>query len=186
VSLTSSLAGAGASQGSSLIEPGKTFSDDILLLLSSSIRQREQECEDLLAAHPVQCDWLCQDTGTDITDFLDAADPADILSSIIRDALAQPGAAGDEFRKTFESIEKSGANLKALLELYVRICEHRRRLRLQKLRATWPAIVFMKNIELGNAPRGPMSLSKGPYKGGPSVRGLPSACWTCRTRTPAS
>jgi hypothetical protein len=167
VSLTSSLAGAGASQGSSLIEPGKTFSDDILLLLSSSIRQREQECEDLLAAHPVQCDWLCQDTGTDITDFLDAADPADILSSIIRDALAQPGAAGDEFRKTFESIEKSGANLKALLELYVRICEHRRRLRLQKLRATWPAIVFMKNIELGNAPRGPMSLSKGPYKGRP-------------------
>ncbi len=167
VVLTSGISGVNASERSSLVEPGKTFHDNLLQLLSSSVAERRQNCEDLLAAHPVQCDWLCQDTGKDITDFLDAANPADVLNSAIPRILGQLGSQGRGLAETFKSAGKSGMNLKALLDTYVTVCEHRRKMRLEELRAAWPRIVFVKNIELGNAPRGPMSLSKGPFKGRP-------------------
>ncbi len=143
---------------SPLVRPGRTFRDNALSLFSIPVSQRRKHCDSLLAAHPVQCDWICQDTGADISDFLNAARPVDILKSAI---------SGIPAEHVSERRERTGADLGVLLDVYVTACEHRRVMRLENLRATYPRIVFVKNVELGNAPRGPMSLSRGPYKGKP-------------------
>ncbi len=82
VFVASALAGppvAKAVQQRSPVEPGQAFQDNVMSLFSIAAEQRQKHCDDLLAAHPIQFDWICHDTGKDIADFLNEAHPASIL-----------------------------------------------------------------------------------------------------------
>ncbi len=65
--------------GAVAIEPNGTFADNVLALLSGPAADRQQHCQELLAAFPVQSDWVCQDTAQDMADFLNAAHPDEVL-----------------------------------------------------------------------------------------------------------
>ena len=151
----------------SLVGPGEGFCENVLRVLSVPVASRREYCDELLAAHPVQCDWLCQDTGKDMADFLNAAHVEDVLGSVISGTLVELGQAGRSFAAEFEKLRESRPDVKELLDFYVAACEHRRAIRLKELRAKYRRIVFLKNTEHGNAPRAPMSISTGPYKGRP-------------------
>ncbi len=69
--------------GAAAIDPDRTFADNVMALLSHPAEDRQQQCRKLLAAFPIQSDWLCQDTGMDMSDFLNAPHPQKILQSII-------------------------------------------------------------------------------------------------------
>ena len=69
--------------GAVAIDPDKTFADNVLTLLSAPAADRRQHCRQLLAAFPIQSDWVCQDTGMDMSDFLNTAHPQKVLQSII-------------------------------------------------------------------------------------------------------
>ncbi|MCD6393359.1 MAG: hypothetical protein J7M40_07620 [Planctomycetes bacterium] len=149
--------------GAVAIDPDKTFADNVMALLSRPAADQQQHCRQLLAAFPIQSDWVCQDTGMDMSDFLNTAHPQKVLQSIIARNLTE----GDPAQYTIYNLKSKIYNLKSLLDIYVAACRRRRAIRLEKLRATYPKIVFLKNTEHGNAPRAPMSISTGPYKGKP-------------------
>ncbi len=149
------------------VDPGGAFCDNVMRVLSIPGGSRQEHYQELLSAYPVQCDWVCQDTGKDIADFLNAAHLEDVLGSVISGTLAQSGEAGGSFAAEFAKLKESQPDTRKLLEFYVAVCERRRLLRLEGVRAKYPRIVFLKNIEHGNAPRAPMSISTGPYKGKP-------------------
>ena len=149
------------------IEPNRTFADNVLALLSGSAAHRQQHCQELLATFPIQSDWVCQDTAEDMADFLNAPHPKKVLNSIISRSLTELGPQAGSLAKTFEGLDKSKSSLKSLLDIYIAVGERRRIIRLEGLRATYPRIIFLKNTEHGNAPRAPMSISTGPYKGKP-------------------
>ncbi len=132
----------------------RRFQEKLLSLLPGSRTDLKEACEELLEAYPIQSDWLCQDTGKELADFLSSRNPEAILRSILLDTLKVKGA---------QTVTSFGP----LLDLYITACESRRETRLEGLRSIYPKIVFLKNFELGNAPRGPLALSDGPYKGTP-------------------
>jgi len=149
------------------IDTDKTFADNLAALLLSPPAQRQRHRRKLLETFPVESDWLCQDTGADMAAFLNEAHPGEILYSIISRNPVESDPHTAAPGRSPAALDKAAANLESLLDTYVTICRQRRAARLEKLRATCPQIVFLKNIEHGNAPRAPMSISTGPYRGRP-------------------
>jgi len=159
------IARAGAPQRSGPVDRQGTFVENVLSVLSVSPGQRRAYCEDLLEANPVEWDWLCQDTGEGIAEFITAERPVEMLRQAVERVRAEPGPRQNK-PKT-DRLQTGSGNLRALLQSYVELCRRRRQQRLRNIRRAWGALVFVKNVEHGNAPRGPMSLSNGPYKGQP-------------------
>ena len=142
------------------------FADAVLSMLAQD--ETGRQCRDLIEAHPIPCDWICQDTGNDLDAWLNSQDAETVLHEAISRCLAELNAQAGAFA---ERIDRSQGNIKSLLTFYLTACEHRRVQRLATLRSTHPQIVFLKNIEHGNAPRGPLSLSNALRKGQPFTPG---------------
>ena len=70
-------------KGGSVSRPEQTFQESVLTLLIKTTTDREQGINDLLARHAIPCDWICQDTGLDIVDFLNTASPETVLRAAL-------------------------------------------------------------------------------------------------------
>jgi len=160
-------AAGAAESANAFVNPTRPFKDNLRSLLSAPDAGRTRHSDELMVAHPIQCDWVCQDTQADIKNFLTQSHPEDLLRSMISRVTHELRTDSQLSRQALDNLQKTEPNLKALLDAYITLCEHRRAMRLRTLRATYPQIVFFKYIEQGNAPRGPMSLSRGPHKGKP-------------------
>jgi hypothetical protein len=150
-----------------LIAADKGFRRSLLSLMSLPAGQQARSSDELLAAHPVECDWLCRDTDREIEDFFKAENQERLLYSAISKCLEELSGTDSRHARRLRKLKSKGADAGKLIDLYVSACELRRAARLENIRREYPRIVFVKNVEVGNAPRGPMSLSNGPWKGKP-------------------
>jgi hypothetical protein len=115
-------------------------------------------------AFPVECDWAAQDSGGEFRSWLTGAGDRK-LAGWIASALAELGADGADLRAQLDQLkkQKTPANDRRWLALYVKACEQRRALRLRALMSKAPRIVFVRHsptngselclLEL-NGPRG--------------------------------
>jgi hypothetical protein len=162
--LVSPIYAEGHGQNASSGSPA-AFSDAVMAQLAQG--GMNGQCRDLIEAYPIPCDWICQDTQNDMGAFINAQDPEALLHTLISRCRAELNTGAQTWKRTKET----PGDLKSLLNVYLAACESRRIQRLAKLRDTFPRIVFLKNIEHGNAPRGPLSLSNDLRKGQPFTPG---------------
>ena len=102
---------------------------------------------------PIPCDWLDQDAGMTVSQWLATAPTVESDEDLVRRAVHELGTTAAAWRREPNSLSEGGAaaGAKARLELYVRACEQRRSARLQSLLQQSPKIVFTKHYNLGGS-----------------------------------
>ncbi|MCX7044292.1 MAG: hypothetical protein NTX50_02245 [Candidatus Sumerlaeota bacterium] len=104
---------------------------------------------------PVEYDWMLQDYEKGLRGWLvaDAAAGADIEKAMIRRALDELGQQGNDLRAEYERLAKAnaGPDDRRLLDLYAKVCEQRRAIRLQPVLRQCPKIIFTKHATLGGS-----------------------------------
>lgn len=103
---------------------------------------------------PIQCDWLLQDLTGEYWRALDGGKEAEALRAAAEHALAEIGDEAGGLKREWGMLPRPGEGDgpgAQLLDLYVRLCERRRTLRLQPLLARAPQVVFTKHFTLGGS-----------------------------------
>jgi len=114
---------------------------------------QRQICKHLEKDFPVQCDWINQDYGIDFYGWFGSDTNTNIEDKIIQRVLAELGAVGRKLTTDFELLRRSKAasDDKRWLDLYVKVCEKRREIRLQPLLNRCDRIVFTKHYNMGGS-----------------------------------
>ena len=123
-----------------------------VILHKSSARQKEL-WKRLEKDFPIQCDWAYQDYGMDFHRWFGNNAGTDMERKIIGKVLAELGSEGKEPAADFEVLCRSNVspNDRSWLELYVKACEKRRRIRLQPFLSKFKTIVFTKHFNMGGS-----------------------------------
>ncbi|NIR62447.1 MAG: hypothetical protein GWO10_01315 [candidate division Zixibacteria bacterium] len=102
---------------------------------------------------PIQCDWVYQDYGLDFHRWFENGANTDIERKIIPKVLTELGLEGKELAADFELLCRADVspNDPRWLELYVKSCEQRRKIRLQPLLRNCKNIVFTKHFNMGGS-----------------------------------
>ena len=109
--------------------------------------------QELMRDFPVESDWMLQDNNSNLRQWFEADEGADIEIKMISRVLDEIGPEGGGLGSTFENLKpmKIPGNDKRWLELYVNACEIRRAARLAALRAKHRKIVFTKHYNMGGS-----------------------------------
>ncbi|MHC4330727.1 MAG: TolB family protein [Planctomycetota bacterium] len=101
----------------------------------------------------VEWDWMSQDCGADVYKWFTNSSDTEIEQKMIRKALAELGPAGRQQVGDFRKLRRSGAHAgdRRWLDLYVRVCEKRRGIRLRPLLRRFNKIVFTKHFNMGGS-----------------------------------
>lgn len=102
---------------------------------------------------PVQCDWANQDYGIDFYKWFTRGTDTDIEKRIIDKALAELGSDGQKLATDFRLLQRSNSapDDQRWLNLYVKVCEKRRGIRLKSLLNRCSTIVFTKHYNMGGS-----------------------------------
>jgi hypothetical protein len=106
---------------------------------------------------PIQADWVLQDAGVlELSDWLvpwlEERREATLEARMVRRVLADLGDEARELKGALEDLERSGGpGDRRWLDLHVRACERRRRIRLRTLLEKAPGVVFTKHLNLGGS-----------------------------------
>ena len=102
---------------------------------------------------PIQCDWAYQDYGMDFHRWFSNDANTDIERKIIRKVLAEFASEGKDLIAEYEQICRSNvpSNDQRWLDLYIKACERRRKIRLQPLLSKCKKIVFTKHFNMGGS-----------------------------------
>ncbi len=98
-------------------------------------------------------DWMLQDHGKDPKECFTSKSGARVEAGLVTRALEELGPAATPYRETLEHLVKAAApgSDGRWKDLYAGVCEHRRRIRLQRLVRKFPQIVFTKHYNLGGS-----------------------------------
>jgi hypothetical protein len=98
-------------------------------------------------------DWMLQDHGADPKACFTSAGGAGAETAMVTRALDELGRAAEPYREAFDRLVKAAVpgSDPRWKNLYVRVCEHRRRSRLQRLVETYPRLVFTKHYDIGGS-----------------------------------
>jgi len=114
---------------------------------------RRQTCRQIERDFPVQWDWVSQDYGMDFCDWFGDYSDTRIEEKITATALAELGSAGRKLTGDFEQLcrSKSPPDDRRWLDLYVRVCEKRRKIRLKPLLKKYGTVAFTKHFNMGGS-----------------------------------
>ena len=98
-------------------------------------------------------DWMLQDHGKDTKECFTSKSGARVEAEMVTRSLEQLGPAAKMYRETLDRLVKAAApgSDPRWKDLYVSVCEHRRRARLQRLVEKYPRIVFTKHYNIGGS-----------------------------------
>jgi len=102
---------------------------------------------------PIQCDWVYQDYGMDFHRWFGNDAGTDIERKIIIKVLAELAPEAKDLVADYELLCQANvsANDRRWLDLYVKACERRRRIRLQPLLRRCKRIIFTKHFNMGGS-----------------------------------
>jgi hypothetical protein len=102
---------------------------------------------------PIEWDWMSQDCGADVYKWFTNSSDTEIEQKMIKKALSELGPAGRKLASDFKQLCRSGApgDDRRWLDLYVRVCEKRREIRLRPLLRRLNKIVFTKHFNMGGS-----------------------------------
>lgn len=105
------------------------------------------------AEFPIESDWLLQDGGGDVQEWLVEGSGTEHERRMIGRVLDELGPDGREFRWGFDNLCNAGLGPDdpRWLGLYVRACERRRAIRLRPLLDKWRRIVFTRHYDIGGS-----------------------------------
>ncbi|MGE5294036.1 MAG: hypothetical protein ACM3VT_04355 [Solirubrobacterales bacterium] len=98
-------------------------------------------------------DWCVQDAGPDFGPWLSASTLPTVAQEAMKKALAELGAAGKDLQSEFDRLASQTRFVEPerWFELYVRVGEARREIRLRNLRRQYPQWIFTKHYTLGGS-----------------------------------
>jgi len=98
-------------------------------------------------------DWIRQDHGPDAGACFTSAGGAQVENAMVTRVLEELGPGGQPYRETLHRLVKAAVpgSDRRWKDLYVSVCEHRRRARLKRLVRTFPQIVFTKHYDIGGS-----------------------------------
>ncbi len=102
---------------------------------------------------PIQWDWVLQDHGRGFERWFQESGRPDLEEAMIRRVLKELGPAGEPLEAELEALSRSGGSPgdRRWLDLYVKACEVRRRIRLEPLLSSCRRIAFTKHFNLGGS-----------------------------------
>ena len=102
---------------------------------------------------PIQCDWVYQDYGMDFHRWFGNDANTDIERKMIVKVLAELAREGKDLIAEYELLCRSNVSPadRRWLDLYVKACEKRRRIRLQPLLSRCKKIIFTKHFNMGGS-----------------------------------
>ena len=106
----------------------------------------------LMAAFPLESDWLMQDTQGPLDAWL-LSSGSELDQKAIAAAVEELGAAGMAFRDRLERLVRANTSTgdPQWLDLYGEACQKRREIRLRPLVARWPRLAFAKHYPMGGS-----------------------------------
>lgn len=98
-------------------------------------------------------DWMLQDHGKDPKECFTSKNGAQVETAMVARALQELGPAAGPYRETLDGLVRAAApgSDERWRNLYVGVCEHRRRVRLRRLVERFPQIVFTKHYDIGGS-----------------------------------
>lgn len=120
---------------------------------SGGVAREEDRTVEGAPGSAVLKDWMLQDHGSGPEACFTSKENSATEAAMVGRVLEELGPARERYREALDRLTRAGVpgGDERWLELYVKVCQERRRLRLRRLVEDYPRIVFTKHYDIGGS-----------------------------------